>query len=275
MAGIVGEMITSSQNPRIKLVRALLEHPKERRKAGAYVAEGVRLIEDAHKAGWPIRFVLHTNELNERGRSLLVNLDLKKTMIEQVSENLMHAISDTDTPQGILAVLDSFSLAIPDSLDFVLIPDQVRDPGNLGAMIRTAEAAGVQAVLIPPETTDAFAPKVVRAGMGAHFRLPIQPMEWRDIFHLSEHAEIKTSSGQWNRRRLTAILADMKGIPCWEADFQQPLVLIVGGEAEGASRQARQAAQVTVSIPMVGGTESLNAAVAGAILMFEVARQRR
>ncbi len=116
--------------------------------------------------------------------------------------------------------------------------------------------------MIPPETTDPFAPKVVRAGMGAHFRLPIHFLSWNEIQRISESAKLKV------------FLADTTGRSYWETDLRAPLALIVGGEAEGASEQARKLAVETVSIPMLGGSESLNAAVAGAVLMFEVVRQR-
>ena len=124
-------------------------------------------------------------------------------------------------------MLDYSQLPIPNSPNFLLIPDQIRDPGNLGTLIRTAAAAGVQAVLLPPETTDAFAPKVVRAGMGAHFRLPIHTMDWDEIEQVCKQADLQV------------FLADMDGGSCWETDFREPLALIVGGEAEGASEQAR------------------------------------
>jgi len=128
--------------------------------------------------------------------------------------------------------------------------------------LRTAEAAGVQAVFLPPDTVDAFAPKVVRAGMGAHFRLPIQAVDWNQIQQYTESLN------------LNVYLADAKGPSCWETDLRQPLALIVGGEAEGASESARNLADRNISIPMLGETESLNAASAGSILMFEVRRQR-
>jgi TrmH family RNA methyltransferase len=115
-------------------------------------------------------------------------------------------------------------------------------------------------VFLSPETTDAFAPKVLRAGMGAHFRLPILSLSW---------AEIRAAT-----ILLKVYLADMQGKPCWQTDFGLPLALIVGGEAEGATEAARTLADSTVSIPMPGQAESLNAGVAGAVLMFEVVRQR-
>jgi len=130
-------------------------------------------------------------------------------------------------------------------------------------LIRSADAAGVDMLLIPPGTTDPFAPKVVRAGMGAHFRLPILSMSWEQIEGLGSPASQHV------------LLADMQGGSCWETDLRQPLTLIIGGEAEGASEQARKLANQHIRIPMSGKTESLNAAVAGSVLMFEVMRQRK
>jgi len=254
-------MITSTHNSKIQLVRGLLGRSKERRQTEAFVVEGVRLMEEALRAEWPFRFVLRGESLSERGRALMVELQACGVEAEIVADNLMQSISETETSQGILAVLDHSRLPIPQPLSFVLILDQIRDPGNLGTLLRTAAAAGVQAVFLPPETAEAFAPKVVRAGMGAHFRLPIHPLSWD---------EIRTTT-----QNLKIYLAEMGGtIPCWQADFSSPLALIVGGEAEGASQPARKLATSQVSIPMPGKSESLNAAAAGAILMFEVIRQR-
>lgn len=255
-------MITSAQNPKLKLARALLGRPKERQEASAFVAEGVRLVEEALSAGWPFRFVLFSDGISERGKSLVASLRSHGVEVEQISAALLNAISDTGNTQSILAVLDLPTPSLPPStFDFVLIPDQIRDPGNLGTLLRTAAAAGVQAVFLPPETTDAFAPKVVRAGMGAHFRLPILSLTWEEI-------RARTVG-------LRLLLADMDGLPCWESDLRSPLALIVGGEAEGASAPARALTTARVSIPMPGGMESLNAGVAGAVLMFEVVRQRQ
>ena len=253
-------MITSSQNPRIKLARALLGRAKERRQERAFVAEGIRLVEEAETQDWKFRFVLYDASLNERGSSLIERLLSRDIDVEEVSEPLMKSLSDTETPQGILAVLELAQLPVSDSPGFVLIPDQIRDPGNLGTLLRTAAAAGVQAVFLPPETTDAFAPKVVRSGMGAHFRLPIQAMKWEKIRRETKDLQI--------------YLADMDGKPCWETDLRQPLALIVGNETEGASEEAQQLESQKISIPMAGNVESLNASVAGSVLMFEVVRQR-
>jgi TrmH family RNA methyltransferase len=254
-------MITSTHNSKIQLVRGLLGRSKERRETGAFVAEGVRLVEEALTAQWPFRFVLAGESLSERGKALVADLQLRGVELEIVANNLLQSVSETDTSQGILAVLDHSQMPIPRSLSFALILDQIRDPGNLGTLLRTAAAAGVQAVFLPPETTEAFAPKVVRAGMGAHFRLPIHPLTWDETRTITQGLKIH--------------LADMEGaISCWQADFRSPLALIVGGEADGASQPARELATSQVSIPMPGQTESLNAAVAGANRMVGVVRQR-
>lgn len=255
-------VITSAQNSKIKLVRALLGRAKERREAGAFVVEGVRLVEEAVHSHWNFQFALYDETLSERGRSQVENLKSGGVEVEAVSESLMKSLSGTETPQGILAVLELAQLPIPESPNFILIPDQIRDPGNLGTLLRSAAATGVQAVLLPPETTDAFAPKVVRSGMGAHFRLPILSITWEEIEQVSKSASMQF------------YLADMDGRSCWETDLRQPLALIVGGEAEGASREARKLANEQMSIPMTGKMESLNAGVAGSVLMFEVVRQR-
>ena len=253
-------MITSSQNPKVKLVRALMGRAKERREANAFVVEGVRLVEEAVNSNWEFRFVLYDETLNDRGRSQVERFKSRGVDVEMVSEELMKSLSQTQSPQRILAILSESRLPIPDLLNFVLILDQIRDPGNLGTLLRTAAATGVQSILLPPESTDAFAPKVVRSGMGAHFRLPIHSMTWEEI---KEHI-----------KDLQVYLADMEGQSCWETDLRQPLALIIGGEAEGASEEARKLATQKISIPMAGSVESLNAGVAGSVLMFEVVRQR-
>jgi len=243
------------------MARALTGRAKERREAGAFLAEGVRLVEDALEAGWPFKFVLYADGLGEQGLKLLEKLQATQIKVDKVESSLLDTLGATETPQGVLAVLDYSLLSIPQLCNFILIPDQLRDPGNLGTLLRTAAAAGVDAVFIPPETTDPFAPKVVRAGMGAHFRLPIHALGWDEI--------------RARAAGLTVWLAKAENAqPCWGADLLPPLALIVGGEAEGPSDQAGDLATASISIPMPGKMESLNAAAAGAVLIFEVVRQR-
>ena len=254
-------MITSSQNPRIKWLHGLQSQARQRREQRAFVVEGVRLAEEALAGGWNARLVVYTEDLNERGKAVVAGFTARGAAVELVSEAVLRLASDTETPQGLLVALEWQVAPLPATLDFVFIPDKLRDPGNLGTILRTAAAAGVQAVLVPPETTDAFAPKVLRAGMGAHFRLPVQPLAWEEIAGLISGLNIYLASAG-------------EGLPYTQADFKSPLALIVGGEAEGASSQANRLSTGRVHIPMPGGSESLNAAIAAGVLLFEVLRQR-
>jgi TrmH family RNA methyltransferase len=142
----------------------------------------------------------------------------------------------------------------------------MRDPGNLGTMIRSAAAAGAQAVFLAPGTADPFAPKVVRSAMGAHFRLPLIAMDWEQIVWQCKAKACPP---------VQLLLSEAsEGKPCWQMDLREPLALIIGGEADGASPEAIKAADQLITIPMPGKSESLNAAIAAGILLFEVVRQR-
>ncbi len=256
-------MISSASNPRLKLARAL-HSGRGRQRARAFLLEGIRLVEEAAQAGWPLRWALYAPPLTGRGQKLVARLRHAGVRVEETTPQLLKQAATTSTPQPLIAVADLPSaVAWPDETHFVLIPDQVRDPGNLGTLLRTAAALGVHAVALPPGSSDPFAPKVVRAGMGAHFRLAILRQPWDDLLPALR------------RRGLRLILADARGEAApWQADLRPPIALIVGGEAQGASAAARQAADQVVRIPMPGGMESLNAAIAGALLLYESVRQQ-
>jgi TrmH family RNA methyltransferase len=152
---------------------------------------------------------------------------------------------------------------LPFSINFLLIADEVRDPGNLGTMLRSAAAFGVQAVALTPGCADVFAPKVLRAGMGAHFHLPILQADWDEIAALVRGQGLHPF-----------VAAARQGTVCSAANLCQPLALVIGGEAQGAGAQAFALAAEALQIPMPGAAESLNAAAAAAILLYEVTRQR-
>ena len=254
-------MITSSQNPKIKRIRQLQKQARYRKKESAFVIEGIRLIEEVFTANQVPELIIYTRDLDQRGSLLLEKLMAQNYSCEEVSENVLKYASDTETPQGILAVLPQFELPIPPKPDFVLIADEIRDPGNLGTLLRTARAAGVSAALLSPGTVDHFSPKVLRSGMGAHFNLPTRCLSWKDIQQLTSELKIfGTCMRQGNRY--------------WDADLRPPLALIIGGEAHGSGEQASQLTQEWIHIPMKDQTESLNASAAGAILMYEIVRQR-
>jgi TrmH family RNA methyltransferase len=257
-------MITSTKNPNIQWVRRLQKKPKFRQDEKVFVIEGVRLVEEALKTHWGVTRIFYSESLSDRGMQLLKACQEYKTQIEPVSPEVMLAISDTKSPQGILAIVKEQILPIQDPQNFLLVLDQIRDPGNLGTILRTAAATGVQAVYLTPGTVDAFSPKVLRAGMGAQFRLPILCMEWINI------------KSRLNDSNLHVFLATSEGGTAYfESDFRQPLALIIGGEAEGAAQDAINLSNSRVHIPMPGGIESLNASVAAGILLSEVIRQRK
>lgn len=256
-------MITSTQNDKVKYVRALQSRRRERQKEQRMVFEGVRLVEEAVAACAPISFALYTPDLEAgaRGARLLQGLRALDVPCHAVSEGVMRACSDTETPQGILSVLPIPSPPIPPHPTLTLILDQVRDPGNLGTMMRTALAAGVEQVWLSPGTVDFCNPKVVRAAMGAHLHLPVLPAEWSSI------AQAVAQRAVW--------LADVDGErPYTAVDWRKPVALIIGGEARGAGAQARALAQGSVRITMRHDVESLNTAVATAVILFEIVRQR-
>ncbi len=169
------------------------------------------------------------------------------------------------TPQGILAVFP-FPNLTPDPDDpapLVLVLDRLRDPGNLGTLLRSAAGAGVNAVYLSPETVDPWNPKVVRAGMGAHFRVPLIPLDAGTLEELRERLP----------RRVVASAAVTR--PYDATNWAGATALIIGGETEGIGPELAAWATDEVGIPLARGLESLNAAVAGAVILFEAARQRR
>jgi len=256
-------MITSRKNDKVRYVRALQGRRRVRQREQRFVFEGMRLVEEVVRAGISPAFVFYTEpvEADERSGRLLASLCGMNVPCYTVSEPVMAVCSDTETPQGILAVLPIPGLPRPEHPTLTLILDRVRDPGNLGAILRTALAAGVDQVLLAPGTVDASNPKVVRAAMGAHLRLPVAALRWEAI------AAAVTGCDVW--------LAAASGETVYTAvDWRRPVALIVGGEATGAGERAHALAQGQVSIPMAAGVESLNAAIATAAILFEAVRQR-
>jgi TrmH family RNA methyltransferase len=257
-------MITSAHNPKIQWVRNLQARSRLRREAQAFVVEGVRLAGEALASGWAAQLMLYTADSGERARTIVEGFAQRGTPAEQVTPQVLKAASDTLTQQGILVVLSMQPLPVPAQLDFAFIPDGVRDPGNLGTMLRTAAAAGVGAVFLPPGSVDAYSPKVLRAGMGAHFRLPVLNLDWEGI------------AAQMRLHGLTGYLATAgQGVDYARVDLCSPLAILVGGEAAGPGQDAQNLSKAYLHIPMPGGMESLNTAMAAGILLFEVVRQRR
>lgn len=256
-------MISSTKNPKIQWIRRLQDKRKERQSEGVIVLEGVRLLEEAVKASWIVKYLIYLEELSDRGRALVDELMKINVQSEVVSSHVMRAVSDTKNPQGVLAVVQMQTLPVPERLDNVLILDQIREPGNLGAILRSAMAAGIQLVILLPGNVDPYSPKVLRAGMGAQLKLAVEHKTWKEIEGLIKESKLKVY-----------LAAASKGEVYHQCDFIQPLALIIGGEAEGAGETAYKVADSLIHIPMPGGGDSLNASVSAGILLFEIARQR-
>jgi TrmH family RNA methyltransferase len=256
-------MITSVANEKVKYVRSL-HRRRVRYRERHFVVEGVRLVGEALRAGIVPALLFYSEGADSTpgGRELLAEIQKRGFPAFTVSGRVMEAMADTVSPQGILAVVPFVELASPVSLSLVLVVDRLRDPGNLGTILRTADAAAVEQVILPPKTVDPYNSKVVRGAMGAHFRLPIENLSWPEI------AEALAS--------VHVLLADVRAERAYyEVDWTRPSALIIGGEAHGASQEARELAVDTIAIPMPGEAESLNAAVAASVILFEVVRQRR
>ncbi len=255
-------MISSTANEKVKYVRSL-HRRSVRHRENRFIVEGLRLAEEMNEAGQEPAFVFYTEAFagKPRGRALLEALRHSGCEVLAVTDHVMRAMTGTKTPQGILAVLPFPQLA-PSESPLILVLDRVRDPGNLGTILRSAEAAGAGEVITVKGTVDVWSPKVVRGAMGAHFRLSIlYDRKWKEI------------EGELEGRQV--LLADPGGeLPYYHVDWTQSSALIVGGEADGPGEEARELASSTVTIPMRGGAESLNAAVATSIILFEAARQR-
>ncbi len=255
-------LISSLENPKLQELRSLYRR-NVRYRERLFLVEGVRLVEEALKAGCPVHLALYVPERLEetaRGQALLAQLAGQSTAFPATSR-VLDRFTDTVTSQGVVAAVP-FPELPPRPEGLVLVLDSVRDPGNCGTILRTAEAAGVRLTYIARGTVDPFNPKVVRAGMGAHFRLPLRIAGWEQI-----------SSALASSR---VLLAEVHGeAPYDQVDWRSVDALIVGGEAEGAGSRAQALATRTVSIPMAGDAESLNVAVATGILLFESLRQRR
>lgn len=251
--------ITSRDNSLFKQLRKLADNARERRKNNETLLDGVHLLQAyIEQFGLPKLLVTAEGESTHEAVSLLQELtDVPTVMFT----TLMFAeLSPVATPTGILALVDMPQLPVPEQPDFVLMLEDIQDPGNLGSMLRSAAAAGVEAVYLSQGCADAWSPKALRGGQGAQFVLPIV-----------ERADLVQVSQEFRGETLATTLA---GQSLYELDLQQPTAFVIGNEGAGLSDALIAAAGRQVSIPMAGQVESLNAAAAAAVCLFERRRQK-
>jgi len=261
-------MITSTSNSKVKYVRRLQADRRFREREQAYVVEGTRWLSELLPLAHPPQLILYTSAWHNKKpehTSILQQLDGPAQAVvpaQAVSEEVMASMSDTETPPGVLAVLTMQPRPLPPNPTLLLLLDRVRTPGNLGTMLRTAAAAGADGVLLGPGCVDAYNPKVLRGGMGAHLRLPIHHLSWQEIRVETEGLTVWVAAADGN-------------VPYTDVNWRRPSAVIIGSEATGAGERAEATGDGRVYIPMYAATESLNAAMAAGIILFEAARQRR
>jgi TrmH family RNA methyltransferase len=253
--------ITSAANPRYKLARALLTR-RGRQKHRRLLLEGPRLISDSISAGFPPALVLFDEAAAAALAPVLTAAAAAGADVLSLKSELLAELCQTVTPQGVVAVAP-WPEVVPGNEGWSLIVDGMQDPGNVGTLLRSAAAAGLDQVILLPGVTDPWAPKVLRAGMGAHFRVAIRLA--RDL------AQVEAWIGPAQRLLATAAAPTLYT----EIDWTRPSALVVGSEAEGPRLTASWSGLREVAIPMARGMESLNAAVAGSVILFEAQRQRR
>jgi TrmH family RNA methyltransferase len=262
--------IKSRGNRKIQHARSLREKDTRERE-GRLLIEGVRLLEDAHSSGVAIETVFYSPEImkNPRGARLLQTLLGETPEAYEIPDELISSISPTRTPQGLSAIVKkpdySLGSCLKSAFPLLLVLDEISDPGNLGTIIRSAAAAGSDGIFLLPGCVEPWNDKVVRASMGAIFRLP--------VVEIKEPDELFSELASGKIRLIAAGAGAEKAY--FEENMRPPLAFLIGNEARGISPGILEKADDSVKIPLSGGVESLNASVAASILLFEAVRQRR
>lgn len=254
--------IASLNNAVVKAV-AELKQKKYRERENCFVVEGLRAAEEAASYAKVCKIFAVADKNNARLQKLLAGAEAKGIELYSVTEAVMKKMSDTEAPQGVLAVCEKPQGIIVSGGD-VLVLDRVADPGNVGTLIRTAEAAGMAGVILLAGCADAYAPKTVRSTMGSLLRVPV----------LADVPEVDFIG--WAKENGYEIMVTcLDGAQdLYKTNFAPRTAIVVGSEAYGASEDLKAAAAKRVFIPMQGKAESLNAAMAGGIVMFEALRRR-
>lgn len=261
--------LTGSGNPVIKEVRSL-RNRSAREEKGIFSIEGSRFVAEALKENADILYIVMSDAfLAGHGKDKLAGM-IEKSSIKcyEVPESLFGSISDTQTPQGILAVLRMKKLTLEEAVPgngMLVVMDMVRDPGNMGTIIRTADAAGCAGVIVTEGCVDVFNPKVLRSTMGSIFHIP--------VYHCGDVEEVLKKVKKSGFMVCASHLDGTADI--FDVDLTGNVALVVGNEAGGISEAAARNADLLVRIPMLGRAESLNVSVAAGIMMFEAVRRKK
>jgi TrmH family RNA methyltransferase len=265
------ESITSQQNRWVKLA-ASLKQKKYRDETGLFTIEGVRLVEEAIASGWGIEACFFTEESvsKQRIRQMIDDLALQEVKLLQITNEIFDKIAETEQPQGILSLVRKKQYTLSDALGgkkvpLIVILESIQDPGNVGTLIRTADAAGCSGVILTKGCADVFAGKTARASMGSLFHLPITAGV--------ESSEILSALRQSGIALLATSLATRNLY--YEVDMNRPVAIVFGNEGSGVRAEILEAANDLMYIPIFGKAESLNVAASAAVILFDAMRQRQ
>ncbi len=256
-------MLTSLQNPLVKQMRKL-HRAKERREQQVFLVEGTHLVESACAANRSLATVCCTVEWSQQHPVLWQQIEHQAKRIEFVSLEVLRAIATTVEPDGVVATLERSSTPPPTFTSLGVLLETIQDPGNLGTIIRTAAAAGTEGILLSSDSVDLDHPKVLRASAGQWFQLPMAASE-------SLFQDIK-----WYQQQGMQVIATLPtaALTYWQVDLRKPTLLLLGNEGAGLSSKSESLADVAVRIPLAPGVESLNVAIAAALILYEAKRQR-
>ena len=265
------ELITSAQNSLIKLA-ASLKQKKYRDETGLFVVEGIRLVEELAHSDWQAQTCIYTAEAAqyERVQNSIAALTEKKCRMVVVPNAIYDKVTDTKEPQGIMVLAEKRTWEFVKDLSslrkpLLIVLDGIQDPGNVGAAIRTADAAGCTGVLLTKGCADLFSGKTVRASMGSLFHIP--------IFEGLTQTEIITALRS-NKIVLLATSLDSSEV-YFGVDFTKPTAIVFGNEGQGVSAEMLADADCRLYIPILGSAESLNVAASAAVILYEAVRQRQ
>ena len=260
-------MITSTANAKVKQVVQWQTKAKERKKDQVFLAEGIKMFGEAPE-NWILEAFLTNEAIEKLENQPGLKEKLNRIPWETVSDEVMEKMADVQTPQGVLTVLKRPQYDVEEVLKhpngLYLVLENLQDPGNLGTIMRTSEGAGVTAVIMNKTTVDIFNPKTIRATMGSIYRVPfILEDELQEIIQKMKGNQVKIFAAHLSGKTYFT--------GCY---FQAPTAFLIGNEGNGLSKELTEMADSLIKIPMEGKLESLNAAVAAALLIYEAKRQR-
>lgn len=256
------ERIESKSNNFLKEVKKLKDK-KHRTKSSSFLVEGLRFVKEAIESDFNVEALIISDKILDKFYDLGIDsIELENTRVVNVSDEIFTTVCDTESPQGILAIVKNKALEISEENGFYVLADRIQDPGNMGTIIRTAHAAGALGVILTKGTVDIYNEKTLRSTMGSIFKVPIIE---------DNNLELTKSLRDKGFKLVTSTLETDNNF--FDVNLKDNVIISVGNEGNGISEELKNLSDIAVKIPMPGNAESLNAAVAASIMIYEVVRQ--